>query len=433
MSLPKRILIIPPVLVLLLGTICIFNRINITIRLHELSQSLRKNTVDVNSLDHMGLLMTYQLHQRLYDGRITPDQSDITELRILSLIKESETVRSGNRLPAFLSPALHMINGMRHLIKKQPLIWDIEDDPSQAILSLAYYYERNRKYSIALDQYRKLEKINLDNETHAGILLHEGFCQSMLGDFPSALKLYRDVINNYPESNACITASIMLHKLVEFRSEAENVMASEKDSVVKGEKLFRLISFREALKVLESIEKEAPESEKARINYYRARCHEELSEGDNALKAYQSIINNSRDKDIARSANRRILLIGTALSGDNALQTLSMKNNQVLNDPSLEQMNTMVRQLSPRNEIKINAQNIISPETITMMEKAEVKPAEPLKKPSPVIRKVKIYTREGNIFVGTIAKETDNILTLTTGFGTVYVERSTIDKIEPQP
>ncbi len=429
----------------------LFNDVNIEIRLREMKIFLQKSNLRENNLDHISLIMKFQLGKRLYENRIATAEADAIELRVNTVLSqqiETENV-SVARYENISRPVLLTINFLRTIMGKQPIL-DIESNESTIYHDLAYYYERNKNYKKAITLYNTaLQNTVLKREVRGNILLHRGFCLSLMGKFNEAKKTFKEIISNYNDDTISITAAILLNYIDNINSEISRVKKTP-DSIKKGEKLFRLVAFRESLGVLDRIQDNASDGEKINIKYYRARCLEELSKKDEAIDCYQEIISDSPKSEFAKNANRRIYLMGVLDYNGSTMTNLARWNNKIIKDPGLDKMitdnsripvnNTFIKKLSENTEMKKIYSGIEKnkPEISSrMLEslKHEIKRTQAILKKKKtrvtsksIVKKYKIFINDGNVFVGTISEETLNYIKLKGLLGEIKISKKTIVK-----
>jgi tetratricopeptide (TPR) repeat protein len=253
-------LVLTAVTALLVGVILLFNDVNIQIRMREVKLFLQRSNRSDNSIDHIGLVVKYRLHKEMYENRISNEEMNIAEVRVNSILSGLERDKNIPTVKYRYAsvPVTYIINFIRYLIGMPPLR-EPDGDFETTGIDIAYYYERNRLYHRAIDEYLKILNGGVNDRTlKAGILLHKAYCYSILGDYDDAKRLYISVIKDYGDINVAVTAALLLRYLEGFRSEIERIAVTEKDSVEKGEKLYKLIAYRESLAVLDRVEKNAP-------------------------------------------------------------------------------------------------------------------------------------------------------------------------------
>ncbi len=439
-----------------LSCVVLLNDINRHIRIKEMKIYLQKSNTEDNSLDHIGLVMKYRLHKRIYENQISQGNADVIELRVNSILSEKaiEQKISLDQYHYLAMPSLYIINFFRFIIGKNP-IRDMEEDKSYLFLEIAYYYERNKCYEKSLEIYDiALNEESYDRNNTAAIFLHQGFCHSILGNYKEAKERYSTVIKDYSDEDVAITAIILLRYLEGFRSEIVRIVKEEKNSIVKGEKLYKLIAYKESLEVLKKVEKEADPSEKSRIKFFKAKCLEELAEKEKAMNIYQEIILEDRKSEYAKLANRRIFITGSLAHNGSNLKELAIQNNKFLKDKIFSKLVDEAAKISQaeddkgklrKNKYFQESLNLVEEERPVLDEKKvkhydmsaikiEEKPKEKReieKRPGKKkLDRVTIETIDGNVFIGSIEKESDGAVTIRTAVGRVNIEKNRIKKRE---
>lgn len=311
----------------LVGIMIIFNDVNIQIRIRGVKLFLQKSNRADSNIDHIGLVMKYRLNRQLYDNKISPENSNLVEMRVNAILSERDTLSevTQEKYGLISVPVLYTINFIRYIIGLTP-IRDVKNDQSGVDLEIAYYYERNKKYRQAIELYNSIiDKGSSDRSLTASILLHRGFCNAILGKYTEAKNNYSRVISEFGDTSVAVTAVVLLRYLEGFRNEAEKIRKYEKDSLAKSEKLFRLIAYRESFDTLKKIERRVPPAEKSRIKLIEGKVLEELDKSEKAVKLYQEIIMNDPDSPYARKANRRIYLVGSLAINGKRIKTLAKK------------------------------------------------------------------------------------------------------------
>ncbi len=436
------------------GLTVMFNDINIQIRIKELRVFLQRSSREDNSIDHIGLVMKYRLHKEMYENRIAVEDTSIIEARINSIL--SGRAEESNDLPAgygYLSiPVLHVINLIRS-VTGMPHIEAVKEDDLNLSLEVAYYFERNKDYKRAIALYNQiLNEPSSGRALKAGVLLHQGFCYSIIGDFEKAKSKYLTVIKDYSEINTAVTAAVMLRYLEGFRTEIEKVLATEKDSTLKGEKLYKLIAYTQSYEVLKRIENTALSSEKEKIKFFKGRTLEEIGEAGKAVEIYQQIITDNPQSEYAASANRRIFLVGSVNYEGEKIKQLAIENNRLVNNDTLNKMieeDSKFKIKESNNKEILKSIKIKDPfaEKLTsgdfslgiqsglidrMIKKAEERANDKKSitnnKSTPDKVKVKIFTNDGNIFTGILMKETPDQIVINSSLGVIKINKSKISR-----
>jgi tetratricopeptide (TPR) repeat protein len=440
------------------------NDINRQIRIRELRLYMQQSNREDNNTDHIGLLMKYKLQKKIYENQLNQDEADIIEARVNAILAKSSINQdvSMDRYEYLSVPSLYMINLFRRMTNKEP-IRNARDNPANLHLSMGYYYERNNYFSKALEFYGKaLKDEDYNSNTIASIILHEGYCHSIMGNYQTARNKYLNIINNYGDKPVAITALVLLRYIEGFKSEVDRIVKNERDSVEKSEKLTKLIAYRDALNVITKIENKTPPQARARVKYIKGMCFEGLSEKEKAIDTYQSIVTTETKSPYARLANRRIYIAASTASNGGKIKNMALNNNLKIKDPVLDRMVDQETKLGvpekpvPDDTFQEELVKAESQSPVLDVKKLEAvaeeeppKPVQKVKKPEapaeigpprqvmtekrqPKPRPVtyRVNTIEGNIFIGEIQQETETYVRLGTMIGPVTIPRDKIAGME---
>jgi tetratricopeptide (TPR) repeat protein len=446
----KTELLLAAVAVGVVGIMLLVNDVNRQIRIRELRICLQKNSREDNNLDHIGLLMKYRIHKRMYDNTLAQGDADVVEMRVNSILADitaADKVRM-ERYTYLSKPSLAVINFFRSIIRKDP-IRDMRDDQSNVFLEIAYYYERNNYYARALNIYEKaLGREKHDRLKKAGIHLHRGFCRAMLGNYGTAKRELLTVINDYGDLPAANTALVLLRYMEGFKAELDRILKNKRDSVDKGEKLLQLLAYRDALNVITRVEKKASPADEPRILYIKGRCLENLSRKEQAIDVFQKIINEDKASKYARLANRRIYISGALANDGQKVKELAMSNNRVLNDRVFDRMLVEEKRLHRVNNEKREEDSAFETrkaaiegrypvlivekiKTLGSMAVRSLKMVAEVIGPRPEVRvpqeiKMKIQTNDGNVFVGVIIDDEKDYIVIRSLIGNIRIPKSKI-------
>lgn len=313
------------------------------------------------------------------------------------------------------------------MIGKPPLAYYKLPEQYLADLDLAYYYERNFFFSRAIEQYEKvLKNKNIDNTLRASILLHQGYCSALSGLNIRAMHIYSTIIKDYSSENSAVTAAILSRYLEGFKLAREKVLASNADPLLMSQDLVALLSYEQALKILEEEEKRAGPGDIARIKYYKARCFTGIGQPDKAVENYLQVIAASPSSQYAKYSNRKLFLIGSRAGGENDIVKLSKQLNNRLNDPVLSGM------IQEQEDEPVPAADLNKPEKInipeSLLEKID-KISETQEKPAKASSYMIINTSDGNTFKGTLIEQNEKEIALQTSIGRINVKREKIINI----
>ena len=303
----------------------VLNYGNARIRILEIRNLLSESILSSQDIDHAGLITHYRFRMDLYDKKITDFEADIIEMKALSMfpvIPESEEIVEEG-YAARMSAAV--FNAFKVILGKPTVVFNPGEKDNSALFS-AYFYERNSLFEKALEQYDSALEENLLSAQKGGIILHQGFCLSMIGRTDDAMGKYLYVIEHYPNEPVSVTASVLVEFLKKISSEADSVKKMP-DSHIKMEKLFRLIAFNDSLHVLENIKHKKNSGKNIAMLFFKARCLESTGKASEALEIYQAILMRSPSSEQAKYANRRIIMISLKSGLADEGRKLARRNN----------------------------------------------------------------------------------------------------------
>ena len=429
----RRELFLVLVSIATISAMVILNDIGVHIRLRELRMVLQQGNREESNLDHIGLIMKYHLHKRMYENSISDEEADTIENNINRIIAR-RAVQSGDTIQRYRYasvPVLSFINMLRFITGKRK-IRHVEDEASSPHLDAAYYYERNKSYRRALTAYQQARREWRGARTVvASIIVHEGFCHSMLGDYRQAKDRYLTVVNEYSDVNVAMTAAVLLKYLDGFRTEYHRVMGRSLSPKIRSEKLYKLLAYREAIKTLDAIAKTDDRHLGTRLEYYKGKCYEELGEKERAVDSYLKVITESHRTKFAKLANRRVYVIGTQVKNGSEIKKMALQINTVLKDREME----VVIEESEKSRLK----SVVAPEKKQVdLHQSRIKAVDRMlgdKKGDDTDyggKTVKVFTSGGNVFVGSVVEYRQDVIWLMTSIGKVSVRRDEIRSLEVQ-
>jgi len=291
----------------------LFNIIQIDVRFEEIRYLLGTIASTDEMSNTFGIVARYELiKRRMQYGEENQENYEL-EARMQALSSQSiQTDTLGQakyhivRVPVTLA-----LNGIRYLLGK-PIINPKAEDKIFTVLEIGYFYERVRKYTEALKYYDEiLGAGQLTPDIRAAILVHKSFCMSMIGRYEQSKKLYEQVINEFPNTEA----GILSWKLLDFLNsmETERAVLSEKkiSGMEKAKQFYMLMDFRNAIKNYSVFLSDKHDKQSvAEARFYKGRSHEELGETEDALMEYRAVIRMDTTKVWAKQANRRMLMLG---------------------------------------------------------------------------------------------------------------------------
>lgn len=306
-------------------------------------------------------LLNYELSSRMLRARFRQMllQSDdtATEMRLKvlesSVLNFNEENRQKLRLSAAERIGLGLVNAVRGLAFK-PFLRLEEEEDALLLLQYAFYMERTRKYDIAAAKYQELEEqfAALGDENYAFILLHGGFCLALYGETQKALEKLETVQKEFPGSHYETNATILIEILRESMQKKETIEKQYASDLERARAYFAAGQFSESLKAYEKAT-----GKNIRDNFNVARSFEETGQTGKAVQEYMTLMNQPGGQELARQANRRLLMIGNFYDGGEELKTYAEEKAQELGDTVI------------LKDIQQSAQLQLSPTVIEKIEK----------------------------------------------------------------
>ncbi|MBE7437544.1 MAG: hypothetical protein HS115_03735 [Spirochaetales bacterium] len=313
-------------------------------------------------------LLNYELSSRMLRARFRQMllQSDdtATEMRLKvlesSVLNFNEENRQKLRLSAAERIGLGLVNAVRGLAFK-PFLRLEEEEDALLVLQYAFYMERTRKYDVAAAKYEELEErfASLGDENYAFILLHGGFCLALFGETAKALEKLELVQKEFPGSHYETNATILIEILRESLQKKEKIEKQYTTDLERARAYFAAGQFSESLKAYEKAT-----GKNIRDNFNMARSFEETGQTGKAVQEYMALMNQPGGQDLARQANRRLLMIGNFYDGGEELKTYAEEKAQELGDTVI------------LKDIQESAQLQLSPTVIEKIEKGSTDVSE---------------------------------------------------------
>lgn len=343
-------------IVLIFAVVFMFNRSVVSIHLNELSNAVDELNKKQRGFNTVDILFKYEINRRLYSGLITEAEYDREELKTISILTQQEAPE--RKLGIFDYISMPAINGLRFLLGKPFLTLTKEQKENNAALSLAFYHENNRRFRDAQNIYNSFD----EQKKQSPVLLHEGYCLSLLGEHDDAVEKLTRIINENRNEEIAATAAILLMYITDFKQKADYLIKNGKgDNIDTVVKLVQLNSFQNAQEMLDRLEKSDTDEEvQAKIAYYRGRLLEETGEKSKAIETYQEMILEYYRYEVAKNANRRILVMSANRSDREEINALAIENNKLLKDEEFENIlelnenigTTVADIVSDENEVK---------------------------------------------------------------------------------
>lgn len=345
----------------------LFNAALIDIRFEDIRYLLGTIASTSEVSNTFGIVAKYELIKR----RMQFGDEDVNnyelEAKIQALtsgsMKDEEERSAKGKL--YRLPVRYLLNGIRFILNK-PIINPTEEDKVFSVLEIGYFWERNRRYTEALKIYDEvLGTPHLDPEIRAAILVHKSFCYSMLSRYDRSKRIYEEVINAYPNTEAGILSWKLLDFINSMEKERKAVQTTNLSEMEKAKQFYLLMDFRNAIKNYSILltENNHTNDVVAEARFYKGRCHEELGENEEALMEYRAVIQKDASKIWARQANRRMLMLGEFYAQQKSIAEEARRQLEAYQDQvfikNVEKYSAMVSRSTLKGELgkKISVKN----------------------------------------------------------------------------
>ncbi len=298
---------------LIIAAAIVFNFGLIDIRMQEIRYLLGKVKINQKISSTYDIEAKYELIQR----RMRYGEADVDNFALEAKIA---ALTSGDKVDEkdstflkrfYLKPAQWALNGLRYIMGKE-IINPKKEYSIVNVIEIAYFWERNRKYTEAIEMYKSvLEHKNLTSEIRAAVLVHKAFCHSMLSEYDVAKAIYMRVINHYPNTQPGIISWKFLDFIETIQKKHQQLASKNLSDFNKAKHLYNLMDYRNAIKYFTRAERTTSDPyTSAKINFFKGRAYEELGETQRALAQYSKVVNNSRSGRWKQQADRRMVMLG---------------------------------------------------------------------------------------------------------------------------
>lgn len=293
----------------------LFNVGLVDIRFEEVNYQLGKAAAVTDDARSLGILSKYELIKRRMELGESDKENYEIEARVQALISgdqlKDEFTDDIIKRKKYLIPVRILLNTIRLILGKE-LIKPEQENQIFKVLEIGYFWERNRKYKEAIEIYDKvLDMSGVEENIRATVLLHKGFCFSMLSEYGKSVEVYERVISVYPDTDAGKTAWKLLDFINSINKKRMELAKKNVSGFEKAKQYYLLMDYRNAIKFFSEYLDKAPQTIKSfEARFLKGRSHEELGETEEAVLEYRRTIKKDRSKKWAREANRRMLMLG---------------------------------------------------------------------------------------------------------------------------
>ena len=324
MAIYQKIIALIFVMSLLVG-LAKLNSTIVSIHISEMDQRL----LDVSNNELASLSFSIFSRYNLIKERIETGEGStenyIHESKIQTVLSEENEVEE---IPqADTLPNWHPVKIFLSLIQKLSN-WETKVDTisteENELLDEAYLLERKRRYPEAISLYRQaLTDENLQPKSHALILIHSGFCLSMIGDYDNAIISYQEAANKYPSTPEGALSRKLINFITLMQYKKKRNIYTGKSLLESGKNRYKFMDYPGAIKELSKYLETPGLKDEDIAHFYKGRSHEELGEYDKAITEYKDIMNLGKDNKWATNSNRRIVILGNIYEYDDSIVTKS--------------------------------------------------------------------------------------------------------------
>ncbi len=289
----------------------------ILLALGLVSQSIVKiSLVQLRVLLAREQLLNYELSSRMLRAKFKQMllQKDDLTTEVKMKVLESSVMNIDRTEQVKLSPdeilGLWVVNAVR-LLNLKPFLSLEEDQNRLLLLQYAFHLERTRKYPQAAEKYAALEdEFSSGDENLAFVLLHNGFCLALAGQTETAIQKLEKVEAEYRGTHYQENATILIGILREGQQRQDDILKKFESEVERARALYQNGQYAAALASFEK-------AQELTFNdrYQKARSMEEVGETRRAINEYMSLANQNASNQVAKEANRRLLVIGEVYDG----------------------------------------------------------------------------------------------------------------------
>lgn len=322
--------------IILIGCLILFslytNEAIIQYRMDEYNRAMETLSQTYNSSHALNMLARFELIKKRQN---MPDEDETgLELKLQSLASGKLLVTDAHEASIKSKIIGAAINGVGFILGKKKSKADV---PNKVMnnLEVAYFYERSRKYDKAIEIYAKgLSDKDLPPEVSATLLLHRGFCSSLMGDYEKAKGDFDKTARLVPESEESRVATRLKELTQGLEDQVKLALESKQAPFQSGKQMFLLANYAEAAKSLQKV-LSSPSSdslERIQSRYLYARSQEELGQDSDAVLTYRTVIQQAPNSEEAKKANRRLYVLGKFYNNDEDLAKSALKKMEKYQD-----------------------------------------------------------------------------------------------------
>jgi tetratricopeptide (TPR) repeat protein len=327
-------------------------------RMDEYNRAMEALSQSYNSSHALNMLARFDLiKKRQSQPEETADEDETAlELKLQSLTT-GKLLAGETKRATLQSRVIEMvIRGVGFILGKKRSRIEVPGAVQQN-LEAAYFYERSRKYEKAIGVYSQgLSDPALSSAVTATLLLHRGFCYSLMGDYAKAMDDFRRAGLEFPESEEARVAARLLELTRGLEDQVRLAKQTPQTPFNSAKTLFRLANYSDASRILEKLlsDPSADPAQKPEGHYLYGRSQEEMGQDSNAVATYRGIMQQWPNSPFAKKSNRRLYVLGKYYSHDEDLAQTALKKIEQYQDFSFINSLKSLDVPKPREAIAAN-------------------------------------------------------------------------------
>ena len=283
-----------------------FLRYTTELQSREMAFRLKVLSVRANTIDASDLLLRLQAEQLQNATKPSKARLPKQELATLAAFTEQNDVGVSEDAMPFVEKLMHRVMVGLHRVTGIRPPEHVYAENGVDLLALGYNLERRRYFGEALVTFKKVYATEHLAQVQDFAGLHSGYCLFFLGEYALAREAWVSVAQTGVGHNRLLAQKLVawLQAFERNRANAGRVF----DRRRRAQALYRILAYKESLETLLAI---ADRERDAAYFYLRGRVNEGPGNYPAAAEDYSRTFNLGPRSDLAVSANRRLLLMGT--------------------------------------------------------------------------------------------------------------------------
>lgn len=364
-------------ILLLLGLSILFNYSVVEVRLDDLNSILSQAAKSQAEDKALGMLAKYELIKRRMERRAETSDDYELETRVQAILMSGGSDEKTPPMSRVIlkKPARIVLSFIRMLMGKELRAYEEDVSKERELIEVGYFWERNRHYDRAISIYQKiLGTKDLNKGLQRYVMLHNGFCLSMVSKYRESKAMYEEVIREFPDSEAAVIAWKLLDFIDQISTRLTSINKRSMSDFERGKNYYLLMDYRGAIKSFSKLLRGNKRfTNRAEALFLKGRSHEELGENHEAQQEYQEIIKNHSSSKWAKEANRRMYILGEFYERDQEMTKAAVERIQKFRDDNFfDKMNTysgMMGENEKENKIREKMKKITARESDGMTAK----------------------------------------------------------------